>query len=124
MEKSSYLQLYDHESKNDAYKWQLKVGQQKIEYLDEATEKRPMYFKGDSYHFYEDDTTEFDLVSRFESLEADVSTNAANPLPGQNQSAISALSVSVTSQNAVLQARQWIRRIGTNVSLQRLKAAD
>ena len=93
--KSSYLQLFDNESKDDAYSFLVTNVQSKVSFEDSYTAGtgRPMEFKAKAgYKFYNiDGSSSFDLDARFNTAESDIATNAANPLPAQNQTAIADL---------------------------------
>ena len=57
------------------------------------------------YKYYKSNGSDsFDLETRFAAAEADIATNAANPLPGQNQTAIADLTVAYQAKDAQLEA--------------------
>ena len=106
--KSSFLQLFDNESKDDSYSFLVSNIQAKLAFEDAYTAGagRPMEFKSKGgYKFYETDgTTSYDLSSKFSTIEADVATNAANPVPAQNTQAIADLSVASQAKDAQIEA--------------------
>ena len=79
--KSSYLQLFDNESKDDSYSFLVSNVQAKLSFEDAYTDGvgRPMEFKSKGgYKYYKaDGTTDYDLETRFSTIESDVATNAA-----------------------------------------------
>ena len=103
--KSAYIQLFDKESKDDTYSFLVTNEQAKMKFEDSRTD-RDMEFKAQGYKFkYGTDLAgEFDLDGRFTQLETDVATNAADPLPGQNQAAIAAMDVAYKAKDAQIEA--------------------
>jgi hypothetical protein len=106
--KSSYLQLFDNESKDDSYSFLVSNLQAKLSFEDAYTAGtgRPMEFKSKAgYKYYKPDgSTKFDLDARFSSVEADVATNAANPVPAQNTQAIADMQVAYQAKDAQIEA--------------------
>ena len=106
--KSSYLQLFDNESKDDAYSFLVTNVQSKVAFEDAYTAGacRAFEFKAKAgYKYYKANGSDsFDLESRFAAVEADVATNAANPLPGQNQTAIADLTVAMQAKDSQIEA--------------------
>ena len=107
--KSSYLQLFDNESKHDDYSFLISNVQSKLSFEDHYTSNaagRPMEFKSiGGYKYYKPNGTDsYDLESRFSGIETDVANNAANPLPGQNQTAIADLTVAYQAKDAQIEA--------------------
>ena len=102
--KSSYLQLFDNESKDDTYSFLVSNVQAKLSFEDALTAGagRPMEFKSKGRYSYvkADGVTSFDLETRLGSIEADGSTNAADPVPAQNTQAIADLTVDYKSKDA------------------------
>ena len=102
--KSSYLQLFDNESKDDDYSFLVSNLQSKVSFEDSAA-GRPMEFKSAAYNFYDPaGSTSFNLESRFTAVEADVATNAANPVPAQNTQAIADMQVAYQAKDAQIEA--------------------
>ena len=106
--KSSYLQLFDNESKDDSYSFLVTNVQSKVAFEDAYTEGagRAMEFKAKAgYKYYKANGSDyFDLETRFSAVEADVAANAANALPGQNQQAIADLQVAYQAKDAQIEA--------------------
>lgn len=106
--KSSYLQLFDNESKDDVYSFLVSNVQSKLAFEDAymSGAGRPMEFKSKGgYKYYKTDlTSSFDLETRFSAVEADVATNAANPVPAQNTQAIADLTVAYQAKDAQIEA--------------------
>ena len=106
--KSSYIQLFDNESKDDSYSFLMSNLQAKLSFEDAYTAGtgRPMEFKSKAgYKYYKPDgTTKFDLDARFSSVESDVATNAANPVPAQNTQAIADLQVAYQAKDSQIEA--------------------
>ena len=106
--KSSYLQLFDNESKDDSYSFLVSNLQAKLAFEDAYTAGagRPMEFKAKAgYKYYESDgTTSYELGSRFTAIESDVATNAANPVPAQNTQAIADMQVAYQAKDAQIEA--------------------
>ena len=106
--KSSYLQLFDNESKDDAYSFLVTNVQSKVSFEDSYTAGagRAMEFKAKAgYKYYKANGSDsFDLETRFADAEADIATNAANPLPAQNQTAIADLTVAYQAKDAQIEA--------------------
>ena len=103
--KSSYLQLFDNESKSEDYSFLVSNLQAKLSFEDSAA-GRPMEFKSaGGYHYYDPaGSTSFNLENRFAALEADVATNAANPVPAQNTQAIADVQVAYQAKDAQIEA--------------------
>ena len=103
--KSSYLQLFDHEAKDDAYSYLVTNSQSKMSFEDSKTD-RPLEFKSQGgYSFVNPDgATSFNLETRLQSIETDVATNAADPVPAQNAAAIAALDVAYKAKDAQIEA--------------------
>ena len=106
--KSSYLQLFDNESKDDSYSFLVSNVQAKLSFEDALTAGvgRPMEFKSKGgYKYYKPDlTSTFDLETRLSSIEADVVTNASDPVPAQNTQAIADLTVAYQAKDAQIEA--------------------
>ena len=106
--KSSFLQLFDNESKDDAYSFLVSNVQSKLSFEDAYTSGpgRPMEFKSKGgYKFYESDgVATYDLSSRMSTMESDISNNAANPVPGQNTQAIADLTVAMQAKDSQIEA--------------------
>ena len=106
--KSSYLQLFDNESKDDSYSFLVSNLQSKVSFEDayDAGAGRAMEFKAKGgYKFYESDgTTSYDLSSKFSAIESDVADNAANPVPAQNTQAIADLTVAMQAKDSQIEA--------------------
>ena len=106
--KSSFLQLFDNESKDDAYSFLVSNVQAKLSFEDAHTAGagRPMEFKSKGgYKFYESDgVTNYDLSSKLSTLESDILSNTNNPLPAQNAQAIADLSVASQAKDSQIEA--------------------
>ena len=103
--KSSYLQLFDHEAKDDAYSYLVTNSQSKMSFEDSKTDRTLEFKSQGGYSFVNPDgATSFDLESRFQTLETDVATNAADPVPAQNAAAIAALDVAYKAKDAQIEA--------------------
>lgn len=106
--KSSYLQIFDNESKDDAYSFLVSNLQAKVSFEDSLTAGagRPMEFKSKGgYKYYKaDGTSSFDLETRMSTIESDVATNAANPVPAQNTQAIADLTVASQAKDSQIEA--------------------
>lgn len=106
--KSSFLQLFDNESKDDNYSFLVSNVQGKIALEDAYTDGtgRPMEFKSKGgYKFYEaDGVTSYDLSGKLSTLESDVANAASNPVPGQNTQAIADLTVAMQAKDSQLEA--------------------
>ena len=106
--KSSFLQLFDNESKDDSYSFLVSNVQAKLSFEDALTAGvgRPMEFKSKGGYKYikTDGTSSFDLETRLSGIESDVSTNAANPVPAQNTQAIADLNVAYQAKDAQIEA--------------------
>ena len=106
--KSSYLQLFDNESKDDVYSFLVSNVQSKLSFEDAYMSGvgRPMEFKSKGgYKYYKPDlTSTFDLETRLSSIEADVVTNASDPVPAQNTQAIADLNVAYQAKDAQIEA--------------------
>jgi hypothetical protein len=103
--KSAYLQLFDKESKDDNYSFLMTNEQAKLKFSDSRSD-RPMEFQAGSYKFKKGAAyaEEFDLDGRMTQIETDVATNAADPLPAQNQAAIAAIDVAYKAKDAQIDA--------------------
>ena len=103
--KSAYLQTFDKESKDDQYSFLITNEQAKMKFEDSRSD-RPMEFKAASYKFKTGNALdqEFDLDGRMTQMESDISTNASDPLPGQNQAAIAALDVAYKAKDSQIEA--------------------
>ena len=55
------------------------------------------------YKFYRNGAY-YDLSNRFDAVEADVATNAANPVPAQNTQAIADMQVAYQAKDAQIEA--------------------
>ena len=104
--KSSYLQLFDNETKHEDYSFLVSNVQTKLSFEDSAATGRPMKFKSaGGYHYYDPaGSVSFSLEERFAALEADVATNANNPVPAQNTQAIADVQVAYQAKDAQLEA--------------------
>lgn len=106
--KSSYLQLFDNESKDDSYSFLVSNVQAKLSFEDALTAGagRPMEFKSKGGYKYikTDGVSSFDLETRLSTIESDVATNAANPVPAQNTQAIADLTVAYQAKDAQIEA--------------------
>ena len=103
--KSSYLQLFDHEAKDADYSYLITNSQSKVSFEDSKTDRELEFKSQGGYKFVNaDGATSFNLESRFATVEADVQTNASNPLPQQNATAIAALDVAYKAKDAQLEA--------------------
>lgn len=106
--KSSFLQLFDNESKDDSYSFLVSNVQAKLAFEDayESGVGRPMEFKSKGGYKYikTDGVSSFDLETRLSTIESDVSTNAANPVPAQNTQAIADLTVASQAKDSQIEA--------------------
>ena len=106
--KSSYLQLFDNESKDDSYSFLVSNVQAKLSFEDALTAGagRPMEFKSKGGYKYikTDGVSSFDLETRLSSMEADIVTNASDPVPAQNTQAIADLTVAYQAKDAQIEA--------------------
>ena len=106
--KSSYLQLFDNESKDDSYSFLMSNLQSKLSFEDAYTAGagRPMEFKAKAgYKYYNSDgVSSYELGSRFSAVETDVATNASNPVPAQNTQAIADLQVAYQAKDSQIEA--------------------
>ena len=106
--KSSFLQLFDNESKDDNYSFLVSNVQSKVAFEDAYTDGtgRPMEFKAKGgYKFYEaDGVTSYDLSGKLSNIESDVANNAANPVPAQNTQAIADLTVAMQAADSQINA--------------------
>ena len=103
--KSSYLQLFDHEAKDDAYSYLVTNSQSKVSFEDSKTDRQLEFKSQGGYKFVNPDgATSFDLESRFSTIETDVATNASDPQPQQNADAIAALDVAYKAKDAQIEA--------------------
>lgn len=100
--KSSFLQIFDDETKHADYKFQISNAQAKMSFHDSQV-GRPMEFKAGSYMFKHGPAldNEYELTGRFEAVEADVLTLEQDPGVANNAAAIAAEAVSRTSADAV-----------------------
>ena len=103
--KSAYLQLFDHESKDEAYSYLVTNSQSKVSFED-TKEDRELEFKSQGgYKFVNaDGATSFNLETRLATMEADISTNGSDPQPQQNADAIAALDVAYKAKDAQIEA--------------------
>ena len=103
--KSSYLQLFDNESKHEDYSFLVSNLQAKVSFEDSAA-GRPMEFKSaGGYHYYDPaGSASFELEARFAAVEADILTNANNPVPAQNTQAIADVQVAYQAKDAQIEA--------------------
>lgn len=103
--KSSYLQLFDHQAKDDAYAYLITNSQSKMSFEDSKDDRELEFKSQGGYKFVNaDGATSFDLESRFATVESDVATNAANPQPQQNADAIAAMDVAYKAKDAQIEA--------------------
>ena len=103
--KSSYLQLFDHEAKDDAYAYLVTNSQSKVSFEDSKSDRELEFKSQGGYKFVNPDgATSFNLESRFAQVESDVATNASNPQPQQNADAIAALDVAYKAKDAQIEA--------------------
>ena len=104
--KSSYIQLYDEESKHADYKFQIKNVQAKLSFED-SDQSRDMEFKAGAYKFkYGTDlASTFDLKDKFDDVEADVATLQADQGVANNAAAIGQEVVDRTAADAAIQAQ-------------------
>ena len=106
--KSSFLQLFDNESKDDSYSFLVSNLQSKVLLEDsyDSGAGRPLEFKSKGgYKFYESDlTSSFDLSTKLSTMESDIATNAANPVPAQNTQAIADLNVAMQAKDSQIEA--------------------
>ena len=103
--KSAYLQLFDAESKDDAYSFLVTNAQAKLKFEDSRND-RPMEFRADGYNFkYGTDlASEFELGARFDAVEADVAALESNTGVATNAAAIAALDVAYKAKDAQIEA--------------------
>ena len=104
--KSAFLQLFDNESKDDQYSFLVSNKQAGVKFEDsyEAGAGRPMEFKSTGGYKYYEGASYYDLGTRFSTIESDVATNAANPVPAQNTQAIADLSVASQAKDSQIEA--------------------
>ena len=103
--KSSYLQLFDHEAKDDAYAYLVTNSQSKVSFEDSKDDRELEFKSQGGYKFVNaDGATSFNLETRFAAAEADIATNAANPQPQQNADAIAAMDVAYKAKDAQIEA--------------------
>ena len=100
--KSSYIQLYDDESKHDDYKFQIENKQAKL-LLKDFKGDRNMEFEAAAYKFKYGSGQEFDLKARFDSVEAEVDALQADTGVATNAAAIAAEIVDRTAADTALQ---------------------
>jgi len=100
--KSSYIQLYDDESKHDDYKFQLENKQAKLVFKDFKGD-RDLEFEAGAYKFKYGAGLSFDLKSRFDSVEAEVDALQADQGVANNAAAIAAEIVDRTAADTALQ---------------------
>ncbi len=103
--KSAYLQLFDHESKDDAYSYLVTNSQSKVSFEDTKTDRELEFKSQGGYKFVKaDGATSFDLETRLAAIETDVAANASDPQPQQNADAIAALDVAYKAKDAQIEA--------------------
>lgn len=105
--KSSYLQLFDNETKHEDYSFLVSNVQAKLSFEDNYANAtgRPMEFKSKGgYHYFDAAGGSFELDTRFAAVEADVATNANNPVPAQNTQAIADVQVGYQAKDAQIEA--------------------
>ena len=103
--KSAYLQLFDHESKDDAYSYLVTNSQSKMSFVDTKTDRELEFKSQGGYKFVKaDGATSFDLETRLATIETDVAANAADPQPQQNADAIAAMDVAYKAKDAQIEA--------------------
>lgn len=103
--KSAYLQLFDHESKDDAYSYLVTNAQAKVSFVDTKTDRELEFKSQGGYKFIKaDGSSSFDLETRMASIETDVAANAADPQPANNASAIAAMDVAYKAKDAQIEA--------------------
>ena len=102
--KSSYIQLYDDESKNDDWKFHIENKQAKLVFKDFKGD-RDLEFEAGSYKFkFGADLSEsFDLKAKFDTVEADISGLQADQGVANNAAAIAAEIVDRTAADTGLQ---------------------
>ena len=100
--KSSFLQIFDDETKHADYKFLITNAQAKMSFADSQM-GRALEFKAGSYKFKYGATlaSEFDLASRFGSLETDVAALEADPASTNNAASIAAETVARIASDAV-----------------------
>jgi hypothetical protein len=100
--KSSFLQIFDDETKHADYKFQISNAQAKMSFADSQM-GRPLEFKAGSYKFKYGATlaSEYDLTTRFGSLETDVTALENDPATTNNAAAIAAETVARIAADAV-----------------------
>ena len=106
--KSSYLQLFDAESKHDDYSFLVSNKQAHVKFEDAYPDAvgRPMEFKASGqgqYNFYSNGSS-YELSARLSGIESDVATNAANPVPANNTQAIADVTVAYQAKDAQIEA--------------------
>ena len=101
--KSSYIQLYDDETTDDAYKFQIANTQAELSMTD-SLGTRPMRFQADSYKFKYGASfaSEFDLKQRFDAVEGEVDVLQADPTGANNAQAIADEAVARASADTAL----------------------
>ena len=103
--KSAYLQLFDHESKDDQYSYLVTNSQSKVSFEDSKTDRELEFKSQGGYKFVNaDGATSFNLETRLATMESDISTNASDPQPQQNADAIAALDVAYKAKDAQIEA--------------------
>ena len=104
--KSAFLQLFDNESKDDSYSFLVSNKQAGVKFEDafDAGAGRPMQFKSQGGYKYYEGAAYYDLGTRFSTIESDVATNAANPVPAQNTQAIADLQVAYQAKDSQIEA--------------------
>ena len=102
--KSSYLQLYDDESKADDYKFHIENKQAKV-LIKSFDQSRDLEFEAGAYKFkYGTDLgSSFDLKDRFDDAEADIAALQADQGVANNAAAIAAEIVDRTAADTGLQ---------------------
>ena len=103
--KSAYLQLFDHESKDDAYSYLMTNSQSKVSFVDSKDDRELEFKSQGGYKFVNaDGATSFNLETRLAGMETDISTNANDPQPQQNADAIAAMDVAYKAKDAQIEA--------------------
>ena len=102
--KSSYIQLYDEESKHDDYKFQLKNVQAKLSFVDSASARDMEFETQQAFKFKVGTNDAFDLVQRFADAEADIDALEADTGVATNAAAIAAMDVAYKAKDAQIEA--------------------
>ena len=102
--KSSYLQIYDEETKAADYKFEVKNAQAKVSFTDSYL-TRPLEFAAGAYKFKYGATLSdtFDLKDKLDEIEADVDALEADPRADTNAQAIADEAVARASADTALQ---------------------